>query len=245
MSARLTIATTRRILEQIRHDPRTLGLIFGLPTVLMGLIAFMLSERPGAFNAWGASLLGIFPLIVMFLVTSVATLRERTSGTLERLMAMPISRGDIVGGYAIAFSLLGAAQAVVVSLFSFGLFGLDVPGSAFLVGLVAVADALLGTALGLAASSLARTEFQAVQMMPLMLLPQLILCGLIIPRDQMPPLLEWLSWLMPLSYSVTATTDAAAHGSLTGGYLLNLAAVLAFAVVALVLGGLTLRRQSR
>ena len=245
MSLRLTIATSRRILQQIRHDPRTLGLIFGLPTVLMGLVAFMLSERPGAFDAWGAPLLGVFPLIVMFLVTSVATLRERTSGTLERLMAMPISKGDIVGGYAIAFSLLGAAQAIVVSLFCFGLFGLDVPGSALLVGIVAVADALLGTALGLAASSLARTEFQAVQMMPLMLLPQLILCGLIIPRDQMPAALEWLSWLMPLSYAIAATTDATSYGTLTSTYLVNLAAVLAFSFAALVVGGLTLRRQSR
>jgi ABC-2 type transport system permease protein len=244
VSARLTLATTRRILQQVRHDRRTLGLIFGLPVLLMGLLALLLSDRPGAFDSWGAPLLGIFPLIVMFLVTSVATLRERSSGTLERLLAMPIGRGDILGGYALAFSLLGVAQAVVVSLFSFGLFGLDIPGSALLVGIVAVADALLGTSLGLAASSLARTEFQAVQMMPLMLLPQLILCGLIVPRDQMPTVLEWLSYLMPLSYSMTATFDAMASPTVTASYLLNVAAVLGFSLVALAVGGLTLQRQT-
>lgn len=244
MSPRLTWATAHRILQQIRYDRRTLGLIFGLPTVLMGLLALLLIDRPGAFDAWGAPLLGVFPLIVMFLVTSVATLRERTSGTLERLLAMPIGRGDLLGGYAIAFSLLGALQAIVVSLFSFGLFGLDIAGSALLVGLVAVADAVLGTALGLAASSLARTEFQAVQMMPLMLLPQLILCGLIVPRDQMPTILEWVSYLMPLSYAMTATFDAMVNATVTATYLLNLGAVLAFAAAALAIGGPTLRRQS-
>lgn len=245
MTIQRTLATMRRILQQIRHDHRTLLLIFALPTLLMGLLALILMDRPGAFDAWGAPLLGVFPLIVMFLVTSVATLRERTSGTLERLLAMPIGRGDLLGGYALAFSLLGTAQAVVVSLFSFGLFGLDIPGSPLLVGLVAVADALLGTALGLAASSLARTEFQAVQMMPLMLLPQLILSGLIVPRDEMPPVLEWLSWLMPLTYAINAAKEAIVYTTVTAYYAANLGAVLAFALAALAVGGLTLRRQTR
>jgi ABC-2 type transport system permease protein len=245
VSARLTLATARRILQQIRHDHRTVALIFGLPTVLMGLLALLLADRPGAFDSWGAPMLGIFPLLVMFLVTSVATLRERTSGTMERLLAMPIGRGDILAGYALAFSLLGAAQAVVVSLFSFGLFGLDIPGSPLLVGVVAVADALLGTALGLAASSLARTEFQAVQMMPLMLLPQFLLCGFIVPQDELPLVLGWLSWLMPLTYGMNAVFEAMEQPSVTAYYLVNLGVVLAFALAALAVGGLTLRRQTR
>lgn len=244
MSPHLTLATARRILQQLRHDHRTLGLIFALPTVLMGLLALMLADRPGAFDDWGPLLLGIFPLIVMFLVTSVATLRERTTGTMERILSMPIGRGDILLGYALAFSLLGAAQAIVVSLFSFGLFGLDIPGSPLLVGLVAVADALLGTALGLAASSVATTEFQAVQMMPLIIFPQLFLCGLLVPRDQLPAVLEWLSWLMPLSYAVDATTEAVANTTVTSAYLISMTVVVAFAGGALAVGGLTLRRQT-
>ena len=244
MSARLTLATARRILQQIRHDHRTLGLIFGLPTLLMGLLAFMLVDRPGAFDEWGAPLLGVFPLIVMFLVTSVATLRERTSGTMERLLSMPISRGDILAGYALAFSALGAAQAIVVSVFSFGLFGLEIPGSPLLLGVVAIADALLGTALGLAASSVAATEFQAVQMMPLTIFPQLFLCGLLVPRDELPTVLEWLSWLMPLTYSIEAASEAITSASVTSTYVVSLVAVVAFSLAALVLGGITLRRQT-
>ena len=244
MTVRLTLATARRILQQLRHDRRTLGLIFGLPTVLMGLLALMLIDKPGAFDAWGPLLLGIFPLIVMFLVTSVATLRERTSGTMERLLSLPIGRGDILGGYALAFSLLGTAQAVVVSAFSFGVFGLDIAGSPLLVGVVAVVDALLGTAMGLAASSLATTEFQAVQMMPLVIFPQLFLCGLLVPRADLPPVLEWLSWLMPLSYSVDATNEAVSQASVTTAYLVSIAVVVAFALASLAVGGLTLRRQT-
>lgn len=244
MSLHLTMATARRILQQIRHDHRTLGLIFGLPTVLMGLLAFMLIDRPGAFDDWGAPLLGIFPLIVMFLVTSVATLRERTTGTMERLLSLPIGRGDILAGYALAFSALGTAQAVVVSVFSFGLFGLEIPGSPLLLGVVAIADALLGTALGLAASSLAATEFQAVQMMPLVIFPQLFLCGLLVPRDELPALLEWLSWLMPLSYSIEAASEAIASTTVTTTYVVCLGAVIAFALGSLALGGVTLRRQT-
>lgn len=239
-----TRATVMRILAQIRHDRRTIALIFALPTVLMGLLAWMLVESPGAFDYWGAAILGIFPLIVMFLVTSVATLRERTSGTLERLMAMPMGRGDLVGGYAIAFSLLGIAQAVIVSLFAFTLFGLDILGSPALVACVAVVDALLGTALGLAASAVARTEFQAVQMMPLILFPQLFLCGVLVPRDQLPQVLELLSYAMPLTYAVNAAHDAVGSPVALGDYLLNLGIVLACAVGALVVGGLTLRRST-
>ena len=245
MTAHRTLATARRILQQISHDHRTVGLIFGLPTVLMGLLAWMLIDKPGAFDQWGAPLLGIFPLIVMFLVTSVATLRERTSGTLERLLSMPIGRGDILGGYALAFSMLGALQAVFVSMFAFWVYGLDIPGSPALVGLVAIADALLGTAMGLAASSLARTEFQAVQMMPLMLFPQLFLCGLLVPRDELPPVLEWLSWLMPLSYSIDATMEAVANTTATKTYLFSMGMVIAFALASLAVGGVTLRRTTR
>ncbi|MFA7323420.1 MAG: ABC transporter permease [Candidatus Nanopelagicales bacterium] len=245
MTARRTWATAWRILAQIRHDKRTLALIFVLPTGLLGLLAWMLTESPGSFNYWGAAILGVFPLIVMFLVTSVATLRERTSGTLERLLAMPIGRGDILGGYAIAFAILGIGQAVVVSVFTFAVFGLAITGSTVLVATVAVADALLGTALGLAASSLARTEFQAVQMMPLILFPQLFLCGLLVPRDQLPVVLEWLSYAMPLTYAVNATRDATTSTGLSWDYCINIAVLLGFSLAALVGGGLTLRRSTK
>jgi ABC-2 type transport system permease protein len=216
-----------------------------VPVVLMGLLAWMLHGRDGDFDHFGPPLLGIFPLIVMFLVTSVATLRERTNGTLERLLTMPLQKAEFVVGYALAFGVAAVVQAAVVSGLSFGLFGLHVNGSAWLVVLVAVVDALLGTALGLSLSALASTEFQAVQFMPAVILPQLLLCGIIVPRADLPTVLHWVSDILPMSYAVGATQQLSTSAAVTSEFLVDVGIVLLFVVAALVLGTTTLRRRTR
>jgi len=205
----LTTATAQRVLTQLRHDKRTIALVVLLPCVLVGLIAWMFNGTP-VLDQFGPLLVGLFPLVVMFLVTSVATLRERTSGTLERLMTLPIGRGDVVIGYALAFAVLAAVQALVIVGFAVWVCGMDVAGPIGLVILVAILDAVLGCALGLGASALAKTEFQAVQLMPLVLFPQLITCGLLMPRDEMPTVLEWISRVLPLTYALDAMQQLAA-----------------------------------
>lgn len=245
MTAHRTLATAARMLRQLRHDHRTLALMFGLPTVLLGLLALMLVDSPGTFDLWGPPILGIFPLIIMFIVTSVATLRERTSGTLERLMAMPLGRGDLLAGYVLAFGLIGTVQAAIVSAFAFWVYGMEIPGSPLLLALVAVLDAILGTSMGLAASSVARTEFQAVQMMPALIFPQLFLSGLLVPREQLPAVLEWPSWLMPMSYTVDAANAAVRSPELTTDFVAAVAMTMVFVAASLLIGGLTLRRATR
>jgi ABC-2 type transport system permease protein len=237
-----TGATAHRVLQQLRHDRRTIALLLVVPAVLMGLLAWILSGL--AFDHIGPGLLGIFPLIVMFLVTSVATLRERTSGTLERLMAMPLGKADFILGYALAFGGFALLQTFVVSGLSFTWYGLDVVGQPWQLVVVAVMDALLGTALGLFVSAFARSEFQAVQFMPALILPQLLLCGLVVPRETMPTVLQWVSDLLPLSYAVEATQQVMRHPAPTAEYWANLAVVAGFAVAALVLGAATLRRRT-
>jgi ABC-2 type transport system permease protein len=243
MSLRLTLATGGRVLRQIRHDPRTIGLLVVVPCVLLGLLAWIYQNTP-VFDHIGAPLLGIFPFVVMFLVTSIATLRERRSGTLERLLAMPLGKADLLGGYAVAFGTLAALQAVVATAFSIFALGLDVAGNGWWLLLVAVVDAVLGTALGLFTSAFAATEFQAVQFLPAFVLPQFLLCGLLVPRDQLPDVLRPISDVLPLSYAVDAmhsiTTSSAAAGDVTRDLLI----VLAFAVVALGAGAATLRRRT-
>ncbi|MBO9570532.1 MAG: ABC transporter permease, partial [Cellulomonas iranensis] len=172
MSAARTLATARRVLAQLRHDHRTVALVLVMPCVLLGLVAWMF-DGTDVLDQFGPVLVGFFPLLVMFLVTSVATLRERTSGTLERLMTMPLGRADLVLGYAFAFAVLATVQALVVVAFAMGVCGMHVDGPVGLMVGVAVLNAVLGSALGLAASALARTEFQAVQLMPAVILPQL------------------------------------------------------------------------
>lgn len=242
MSARLTWATAGRVLSQVRHDPRTIAILLLLPCLLLWLISWMFSGTP-VLDQFGPLLLGMFPLIVMFIVTSVATLRERTSGTLERLMASPIGKGDVIAGYALAFGLLAVVQAVVLTTFTVGLLGMTVQGSLAVIMLVAVLDAILGSTLGLAASALARTEFQAVQLMPVILFPQLITCGLLIPRAAMPTALEAVSRVLPLTYGIDALQRLAVGATLTdvrGDVLV----IVGFIALAVVVGATTLRRRT-
>ena len=238
----LTLATAGRVLAQLRHDPRTLGLLTGLPCLLIGLLAWMFDGTP-VLDRMGPLLVGLFPMIVMFLVTSVATLRERQSGTLERLMATPIGKADVVVGYALAFGLVATVQAGVVTAFAVWVCGMDVAGSVVALMVIAVLVAVLGAALGLGASAAARTEFQAVQMMPATMFPQILLCGLLMPREEMPAVLEAISRALPMTYALDALVDVAGGASLIDAAG-AVGVVVAFIVGALVLGSVTLRRRT-
>jgi ABC-2 type transport system permease protein len=243
MNVSITLATARRILAQLRHDRRTIAMLIGVPSILMILLRYVFNQ-PAAFNRIGPMLLGVFPLVVMFLITSVGTLRERTSGTLERLMTMPLAKLDLLLGYAIAFGIAALAQVAVVLTISLTWLGLKVNGPLWGLILVAVLDALLGVALGLFASAFARTEFQAVQFLPALILPQLLLCGLLMPRDQMTGILSWISNVLPLSYAVDAMQQLTGHADITATTTRDMAIMLAFTVGALVLGAATLRRRT-
>jgi len=243
-------ATSARILRQLRADRRTVAMLLLVPTLLMALLYFVYHETPtmpgvpSLFDRVGISMLGILPFIVMFLITAIAMQRERTSGTLERLMTTPLSKLDLLGGYGTAFSVAAAAQAGLACLVSFWLLGLQAAGSAWLVLLIAVVDAVLGVALGLLASAFARTEFQAVQFMPLVVGPQFFLCGLLVPRDQLPRWLEIISDVLPLSYAVDALQEVSRHPGATAAMWRDLGIVAGFAAVALTLGAATLRRRT-
>jgi ABC-2 type transport system permease protein len=243
MSLRCTLATARRVLAQLRHDHRTLSLLLVVPCVLISLLAWIY-DGTGTFDQIGAPLLGIFPFVVMFLVTSVATLRERTSGTLERLLTMPIGKLDFLVGYALAFGLLAVVQAVVASALSLLVLGLDVVGPAWLIVVVALLDALLGMALGLLVSAFASTEFQAVQFLPAVVLPQFLLCGLLVPRDRMNDVLQSVSDVLPLSYAVDAMRIVSSSPTVQGEVWRDLAIVGGAIVLALALGAATLRRRT-
>jgi ABC-2 type transport system permease protein len=243
VSRRITFATAERVLRQLRRDRRTLALVLLVPPALLTLFRYVFDGQPETFNRIGGPLVGIFPLISMFLVTSIAMLRERTTGTLERLMSMPLAKLDLLVGYALAFALLSAVQASITSAVAFGALGLDVSGPVWAVVLLAVGNAILGMALGLFLSAFATTEFQAVQFMPAVILPQLLLCGLLVPRDRMAPLLEAVSWALPMTYAYDALARATAG---VGGVRLavDVLAVAAAITISLALGATTLRRRT-
>lgn len=243
MSPRLTVATAGRVLAQIRHDPRTIVLLLVVPALLIGLIAWLFDDTP-VFDRVGPAMLGMFPFIVMFLVTSITTLRERRSGTLERLLVLPLGKGDFIGGYAIAFGLLAMLQAFVAVAWAVWVCGLTIEGPVWLLVLVAIVNGLLGTMLGQLASAFASTEFQVVQFMPVFVAPQVLLGGIFVARDDMPDALRAISDWLPLSYSIDALSLVSTDADATGDVLLDVLVVAAFSVGALVLAALTLRRRT-
>ncbi|HET6924343.1 MAG TPA: ABC transporter permease [Candidatus Saccharimonadales bacterium] len=243
MSPARVLATARRVLMQLRHDPRTIALILVVPCLLITLLKYVFDGQPFVFDRVAPMILGIFPLLMMFLITSIATLRERKLGTLDRLMTMPISKLDFIFGYALAFALLALVQAVVVCAVTLGLLGVTVLGGTWPVLVAAVLAALLGMSLGLFVSAFATSEFQTVELVMPILMPQILLCGLFVARDQMARLLQWLADVFPLTYSVDAMKQLTLHAAWTGQLTRDLLIVLGCTILALVLGSLTIRRQ--
>ncbi|GAB2468677.1 ABC-2 type transport system ATP-binding protein/ABC-2 type transport system permease protein [Conyzicola lurida] len=243
MNPARTLATAGRVLTQVRHDPRTVALLLVVPSLLVGLVAWLFDDTP-VFQQIGPAMLALFPFIIMFLITSIATLRERRSGTLERLLSLPLSKADFILGYTLAFGLLAVAQAGIAVAFAVGVCGLEIDGSLWLLVCVALADAVLGTTLGLLASAFARTEFQVVQFMPAFVFPQVLLGGVLLPRDQMPDVLYAISDWLPLSHAIDALNAVAIDGEDAGYIAGQLLIIGAFALGAVVLGSVTLRRRT-
>ncbi|WP_225594483.1 ABC transporter permease [Mycolicibacterium fortuitum] len=244
------LATTGRILRQLAADHRSVAMILLVPSLIITLMYFMFQNaphapgRPTPFNNACLIMLGVFPLIVMFLITSITMQRERVSGTLERILTTPLRRFDLLAAYGTAFSIAAAAQATLACIVSFWFLGLHTEGSPVLVFLIAIINAVLGVGLGLLCSAFARTEFQAVQFMPVVIAPQLLLCGIIVPRAALPEWLQWISNVLPASYALEALQQVGAHPELTAVAARDIAIVVGFAALALCLAAATLRRRT-
>jgi ABC-2 type transport system permease protein len=240
---RVVGATTARVLTQLRHDPRTIGLLLGVPLVLIALLRAMF-PRP-QFDAVALLMIGIFPFVIMFLVTGIAMLRERSSGTLERLMTTPARPVQLLAGYGLAFGLAAAAQSLLVVAVLYWVFGSRPPGGPGAVIAVAVLTALLGVGLGLASSAFARTEFQAVQMLPVVVIPQILLCGLFVDRSAMAGWLRVLSDVLPLSYAVQALQRVAGSAAADAVYWRDIGILAGCVILAVVAAAATMRRRTR
>ncbi|WP_458114460.1 ABC transporter permease [Arthrobacter sp. R1-13] len=246
----MMLATTGRVLDQLRHDRRSIALILVVPALLLTAVYFLYENEtlppglPRTFDRVGLMMLAIFPFVVMFLVTSITMLRERTSGTLERLLTTPIHKADLLFGYGLAFSIMAALQSLVATAVAYWIFNLDIQGSPLWVVMIAVINAVLGVALGLFCSAFARTEFQAVQFMPVVVVPQILLCGLFVARDRMNEVLEAISNVLPLTFSVDALREVAENAEATELMWQDVSVMGTIVLGVLVLASLTLRRQT-
>ncbi len=244
MTARVTLATAGRVLAQLRRDPRTLALLLVVPMVLLTILRYAFDGQPETFQRIGPPLIGLVPFIVMFIVSSIAMLRERSTGTLERLMSMPVGKLDLLGGYALAFGLLAVVQTALLAALSLGPLDLDTARSPWFLIAIALGNALLGMSLGLFVSAFATTEFQAVQFMPAIVLPQLLLCGLFVARDEMAGWLEAISYALPLTYAYDALARIGGDGALGSEFARDILVLGGAILAALALGAATLKRRT-
>jgi ABC-2 type transport system permease protein len=243
MSIRCTFSTTARVLRQLRHDHRTIALILFMPSILITILYFVFEGNRPLFNNISPLLLGIVPFTLMFIVTSVAVLRERTTGTLERLLTSPATKLDILLGYALAFALLALLQSTIASFVTLGPLGVSIASPAYYLVIVAVLAGVMGMSFGLLFSAFARTEFQAVQFMPAFVFPQFLTCGLFTPRESMATFLQYFSNVMPLTYSVKALQEITSAATATPTLVVSIAAMAGFILLALILGAATLRTK--
>lgn len=246
MRPRLVLAVARRTALQLAHDPRTIALMLGVPLGLQLLVRAIYDGQLQTYHRLGPLLMGLFPFTLMFLITSITMQRERNNGTLERLMASPLGKGDLIAGYAITFTAFALVQVLLVATLTFGV--LDVPnrGSLPLAVAVTILEATLGVALGLLTSAFAHTEFQAVEFFPVVVLPQFLLAGLLVPVASLPGTLEAVADALPLKYAFDGLTRITQHGQGLGNGAVagDFAFVAGAATLAVAAAALTLRRRA-
>ncbi|ANE03990.1 ABC transporter permease [Corynebacterium crudilactis] len=239
--------TAKRVLLQLREDKRSIVLLLGAPVALMSLFYYMYSSTPAGlrlFETISTVMIAVFPLMLMFLLTSVTMQRERNAGTLERLWTTRIHRGDLIGGYSLAFGLMAIAQSLLMVLTLRYVLGVETAAEWWISTLIAAITGLIGVSLGLLSSAFASSEFQAIQTLPLVILPQFLLCGLLIPRENLPDVLRWISNALPLSYAVDAALEAAQTG-MSQQVIMNILICMGFAAGFLTVAALSMPRTSR
>jgi len=241
MLPRYTFTIAGRVCRQLLRDHRTIALIVVVPMVVMTLIGLSFPEEM-VLDYIAPALLATMALFFSFLLTGISFLRERSQGTMERLMASPVSRLDVVLGYLFGFFLFALAQTLIILLFTIYVLDVNYNGDLwqiFVFQIVVIAGAVN---LGIFISTFARNEFQMVQFIPLILFPQVFLCGVIWPVEQMPEYLQWIGRFLPLKYGVDGLRDIMLSGMSLTDVWFELLVLVGFTVATSILATLTLRR---
>jgi ABC-2 type transport system permease protein len=218
-----------------------MALILIVPLVVMTLIGLSFPEG-SVLNYIAPALLATLALFFGFLLTGISFLRERSQGTMERLMASPLSRLDIVIGYLFGFFIFALVQTLIILLFTIYVLDVTYHGDLwqiFVFQIVVIAGAVN---LGIFISTFARNEFQMVQFIPLIIFPQVFLCGVLWPVEQMPNYLQWLSTILPLTYAVDGLRSIMLRGENLIDVGFELAVLVGFAIVISIVAAFTLRR---
>ena len=239
LSQAFTIAA--RIIYQIIRDRRTIALIVVVPLVVMTLVGLSFPEN-SVLDYIAPAMLATLALFFSFLLTGISFLRERSQGTMERLMASPVSRLDIVFGYLFGFFIFALTQTLIILLFTIYVLDVHYYGDLWQIFVFQIVVIIGSVNLGIFLSTFARNEFQMVQFIPLIIVPQMFLCGVIWPVEQMPDYLQWLSAILPLTYAVDGLREIMLAGKSLLDVGFELAVLVGFTLFFSILASLTLRR---
>jgi len=187
--------------------------------------------------------IGLFAFFFVFLLTSVSFLRERSQGTIERLMVSPLSRAELVLGYVLGFTLFALMQSLIILLFVVAVLRVHYAGNLGLLFLVTVMLTLGAVNMGIFASAFARNELQVIQFIPLLLVPQVLLGGLFFPVQTLPVVLKQLAYIMPLTYANIALKDIMLKGFGLGDVWPELVFLAGFAALMVLAAALSLRQE--
>ncbi len=230
-----------RVIRQFARDRRTMAMIVVVPVVIMTLIGLSFPEE-GVLDHIAPALLATLALFFSFLLTGVSFLRERSQGTMERLMASPLSRLDMIFGYLFGFFVFALTQTLIIVLFTIYVLKVNYYGDLWQIFVFQIVVIAAAVNLGIFLSTFARNEFQMVQFIPLIIVPQVFLCGVIWPVEQMPYYLQWLSAVLPLTYAVDGLRGIMLEGKSLLDVGLELAVLVGFAAIISILAAITLRR---
>jgi ABC-2 type transport system permease protein len=237
----LTIAS--RVMTQITRDRRTIALIIVAPLVIATIAGFSISNKM-ALNMAAPGILAALIFFFGFLITGISFLRERTLGTLERLLVAPVSRMDIVAGYLLGLLLFALIQTLIMFFYMVLVLDITYRGDLWQILLFQVIIGVVAVSMGTFFSAFARNEFQMIQFIPLVIVPQIFLSGLFIPVEQLPAVLEWIAKFMPLTYGVEGIKALMEQGQNLADIGKDIGILAVFAVAFLILASLTLKQKS-
>ncbi|MBI4329573.1 MAG: ABC transporter permease [Chloroflexi bacterium] len=242
MSLDRTLAIAQRLVRQIRRDRRTMALMVVAPVVVLTLIGLSFAERSQVLDFIAPAVLATFSLLFVFLLTGIGFLRERASGTLDRLLATPVGRFDLLVGYLLGFLGFAALQALIILLYTVYVLNVTFRGNLWEVILFLLVLTATSVNLGIFVSTFAHNEFQVMQFIPLLLAPQIFLSGIFLRVGEMPGYLQAIATVLPLRYAVDGLRALMLEGAHLPDVARELAILVGIGVVVLGLASLTVRR---
>jgi ABC-2 type transport system permease protein len=235
----LTIA--QRTITQLVHDRRTMGLMIFAPLLIASIVGVSTPDKR-MLDSLSPGILAMLVLFFGFLLSGISFLRERSQGTMERLMASPVTRMDVVGGYLMGFLVFAVLQTLIIFFYMIYVLDVGFNGDLWQIVVFQILIGILAVCLGIFISVFAKNEFQMVQFIPLIILPQMFLCGLLWPISTMPNYLQWIADFLPLTYAVEGMRGLMVQGQNLLDIIKDVGIIAGYAAVLMILAALTTRR---